>query len=112
MKKKKHLPEAEVAQKIKQISSAIAYLHQNEIAHRDLKPENIGLTNDVCKLADFGWSTLCNQNRRKTCCGTFDYTPPEIFEGEEYDYTVDLWGLGVLTYELLVGKAPFYHYRR
>lgn len=81
LKKKKTLPESEVAQKIKQISLAIKYLHENEIAHRDIKPQNIVISNDVCKIADFGWATLC-KNRRKTCCGTFDYTPPEIFEGQ------------------------------
>lgn len=69
------------------------------------------MSHDVCKLCDFGWATICDQ-RRKTYCGTFDYAPPQILSGEEYDYTVDLWSLGVLTYELLMGKAPFYHLSR
>lgn len=65
----------------------------------------------MCKLCDFGWATFCDE-RRKTYCGTFDYAAPEILEGAEYDMTVDLWCLGVLTYELLAGKAPFYHFSR
>lgn len=62
----------------------------------------------VCKLADFGWAALCNE-RRKTNCGTLDYYAPEILEGEDYDETIDLWCMGVLTFELLTGKVPFYH---
>jgi aurora kinase len=62
-------------------------------------------------LCDFGWATVCDE-RRKTYCGTFDYAAPEILEGEEYDMSVDLWCLGILTYEILVGKAPFYHISR
>lgn len=65
----------------------------------------------MAKLCDFGWATICN-NRRKTYCGTFDYVAPEILEGKEYDWCVDLWCLGVLTYELLMGKVPFYDISR
>lgn len=86
-------------------------MHQNLIAHRDIKPENIVMSHGVCKLCDFGWATICD-DRRKTYCGTFDYASPQILEGVEYDEKVDLWCLGILTYELLVGKAPFYHISR
>lgn len=65
----------------------------------------------MAKLCDFGWATRCT-NRRKTYCGTFDYVAPEILEGKEYDWCVDLWCLGVLTYELLMGKVPFYNISR
>merc|ERR550517_2243559 len=40
-------------------------------------------------------------------CGTLDYLPPEMIEGNTHDDKVDLWSLGVLTYEFLVGKPPF-----
>lgn len=91
--------------------SAVAYLHDLEVAHRDIKPENIVLSNGVAKLCDFGWSTRTT-DRRTTYCGTFDYAPPEILEGKDYDHTVDLWSLGVLAYELLTGKLPFYSVSR
>ena len=45
--------------------------------------------------------------RRTTLCGTLDYLPPEMIEGTYHDECVDLWSLGVLCYELLVGKPPF-----
>ena len=44
---------------------------------------------------------------RNTFCGTLDYASPEIVEHKEYDESVDVWCIGVLTYELLIGKAPF-----
>lgn len=45
-------------------------------------------------------------------CGTLDYSAPEIIEGKEYSKTIDLWCLGVMTFELMIGKAPFYHINR
>lgn len=45
--------------------------------------------------------------RRTTLCGTLDYLPPEMIEGKAHDEKVDLWSLGVLCYEFLVGKPPF-----
>lgn len=42
-------------------------------------------------------------------CGTMDYLCPEIIENKFYDWSVDIWALGVLTYELATGTAPFYH---
>ena len=80
MKKNKTLSEEETARKVKDVTEAIKYLHNEGIAHRDIKPENIVLSNQVGKLCDFGWAAICNE-RRKTYCGTFDYAAPEILEG-------------------------------
>ncbi len=63
-------------------------------------------TEGVAKLCDFGWCALVETSRR-TYCGTLDYAPPEMIERKNYDLSVDIWCLGVLTYELLVGHAPF-----
>lgn len=46
-------------------------------------------------------------DRRKTLCGTLDYLPPEMVEGKEHGSGVDLWSLGVLAYEFVVGAPPF-----
>lgn len=112
LKRKRILNEKEAADKVRDVAKAMVYLHERGIAHRDIKPQNIVLSNNVAKLCDFGWATCCGEDRRKTYCGTFDYAAPEILEGSEYDQAVDLWCLGVLTYELLVGRAPFYHFSR
>ena len=77
--------------------------------HRDIKPENLLLDyNDQVKISDFGWAAHSNTKRRRTFCGTLDYIPPEMCAKETYNEMVDVWGLGVLCYEFLCGKAPFY----
>lgn len=58
------------------------------------------------KLADFGWS-VSEGIKRTTFCGTLDYVPPEMALGKDYDLKSDNWAIGILTYELLVGKPPF-----
>lgn len=75
LKKKSKFSEEETGQIVKQIAKGLHYMHSNGIAHRDLKPENIVISNGVYKICDFGWATIC-EDRRKTYCGTFDYTAP------------------------------------
>lgn len=58
-------------------------------------------------MADFGWSVHAPSSRRDTLCGTLDYLPPEMVSGKTHNHTVDLWGVGVLCYECLVGTPPF-----
>lgn len=95
-------------QYIAQMADALHYLHSKHVIHRDIKPENILLgLNGELKIADFGWSVHAPSNRRKTLCGTLDYLPPEMVEGKMHTHHVDLWALGVLTYEFIVGNPPF-----
>jgi serine/threonine protein kinase len=106
----KGFSERKAATWIYQLSSALHYCHGKHVIHRDIKPENLllGLKNELL-IADFGWSVHAPSSRRTTLCGTLDYLPPEMVAGndDEYDNGVDLWALGVLTYEFLVGKPPF-----
>lgn len=92
-----------------QMANALDYMHSKKILHRDIKPENILIGfNNTIKLTDFGWSVLNEKGqKRKTLCGTIDYLSPELIKSREYDDKVDVWALGVLTYELLVGSPPF-----
>jgi len=106
LQKEKRFDEPQVARWISQIADALAFLHRYHVVHRDIKPENILLDADNnAKVADFGWSTV-TAHKRSTFCGTLDYLAPEML-GESYDHRVDIWSLGVLMFELLVGKAPF-----
>lgn len=91
-----------------QLAGAFKYCHSKKVIHRDIKPENLllGLAGEI-KIADFGWSVHAPSSRRTTMCGTLDYLPPEMLDHEVYDSTVDLWCLGILCYEFLVGSPPF-----
>ena len=87
---------------------ALEYCHANDVIHRDIKPENILIGyNYELKISDFGWSVHAPSQKRKTLCGTIDYLPPEMLTQQSYDHNVDLWCLGVLVYEFLVGRPPF-----
>lgn len=98
---------------VKQILSAVAYLHEIGIAHRDLKPENLlcsGVDEDeIVKIADFGLSKIfSDEEELMTSCGTPGYVAPEVLMCESYDKSVDMWGIGIITYILLAGYPPFF----
>ncbi|PWN22876.1 kinase-like protein [Microstroma glucosiphilum] len=104
----RRFPERQAALYIAQMSDALAYLHGKHIIHRDIKPENLLLgINGELKIGDFGWSVHAPGNRRTTMCGTLDYLPPEMVEAQTHGEGVDLWALGVLTYEFVEGVPPF-----
>ncbi|XP_061893427.1 aurora kinase C-like isoform X1 [Entelurus aequoreus] len=103
-----NFPEVQSATYIMELADALNYCHSKKVIHRDIKPENLLLgSNGELKIADFGWSVHTPSSRRSTLCGTLDYLPPEMIEGRTHDEKVDLWSLGVLCYEFLVGKPPF-----
>mmetsp|Transcript_120833 Transcript_120833/g.337169 ORF Transcript_120833/g.337169 Transcript_120833/m.337169 type:complete len:419 (-) Transcript_120833:42-1298(-) len=100
------------AQYFYEVCDALEYLHTlpEKIIHRDIKPENILLDKEGhVKLADFGWSNYMEKNAgsRATFCGTPDYLAPEMIRGEGHNESLDMWEMGVLLYEMTVGKSPF-----
>ncbi|PYI34181.1 kinase-like protein [Aspergillus indologenus CBS 114.80] len=112
LQKEDRFPEWKAARYIAQMANALQYLHRKHVIHRDIKPENIllGIHGEL-KMSDFGWSVHAPSGRRLTKCGTLDYLPPEMVDPRKcdkpYDQKVDLWSLGVLMFEFLVGRAPF-----
>ncbi|EDW52359.1 cGMP-dependent protein kinase 1 [Drosophila sechellia] len=91
------------------VVEAFDYLHSHHFIYRDLKPENLMLgTDGYCKLVDFGFAKFVRQNEKtNTFAGTPEYVAPEIILDRGHDRAVDYWALGILVYELLVGKTPF-----
>ena len=107
-KEKTGLDESKAFDYFIQVVNAVYYLHINNIIHRDIKPENILIGSDnKIKLCDFGWAKELTLENRSTFCGTIEYMAPEIVGSENYDYSVDIWSLGILLYELLYGHSPF-----
>ncbi|EGT55425.1 hypothetical protein CAEBREN_25185 [Caenorhabditis brenneri] len=94
-----------------EIVLALGYLHANNIVYRDLKLENLLLDKDGhIKIADFG---LCKEeikfgDKTSTFCGTPEYLAPEVLEDNDYGRCVDWWGVGVVLYEMMCGRLPFY----
>ena len=86
---------------------ALEYLHSQHVIYRDVKPENLMIASDgFLKLTDFGFAKRVF-GRTYTLCGTVDYLAPEIVTQQGHGFEVDLWALGVLAYEMLVGFPPF-----
>ncbi|KAA6392747.1 MAG: putative AGC family protein kinase [Streblomastix strix] len=100
---------------IKQIGLAVYQLHSHMIIHGDLKPSNILFTEDFhIKLADFGQTHMIQEGRSYTTNhgGTILYVAPEILSTKIHEkkrsrYQIDIWAIGIILYELLLGKHPF-----
>ncbi|CAI2354434.1 unnamed protein product [Caenorhabditis sp. 36 PRJEB53466] len=94
-----------------EIVLALGYLHSLSIVYRDMKLENLLLDKDGhIKIADFG---LCKEeisfgDKTSTFCGTPEYLAPEVLEDNDYGRCVDWWGVGVVMYEMMCGRLPFY----
>lgn len=104
------LSEAEAAAMLRDLTSAIVYMHDKGIVHRDLKPENLLLTSSKqIKIIDFGLSTILPEPdiQATSFLGTRGYLAPEMLKRKSYTKAVDLWALGIIAYILLCGCLPF-----
>ncbi len=99
--------DAEKARLLVQTLQALIYLHRRDILHRDLKPANVLVTDDgQLKVLDFGLSATTSLQTNGTV-GTLAYMAPEVLREQPISRTADLYSVGVIAYELFVGKYPF-----
>lgn len=95
---------------LKQLAKGVSYLHENHIMHRDIKPENILIDkNNNLKITDFGHAIIFEANDIfNKIVGTPYYLSPEMLTEQMYDYRIDIWMIGVVYYEMLIGEPPFH----
>jgi serine/threonine-protein kinase len=110
----KQLPVDQAVNIVREVADALDYAHRHEVIHRDIKPENILLHDDRAMVADFGIAlavTSAGSSRMTETgmsLGTPNYMSPEQAMGErELSPTSDVYSLGAVLYELLVGEPPF-----
>ncbi|AOW04633.1 Serine/threonine-protein kinase ATG1 [Yarrowia lipolytica] len=112
---------------VHQLSAALEFLRQKNLVHRDIKPQNLLLCPPslsemdaqnanlygrwelpILKIADFGFARILPASAlAETLCGSPLYMAPEILRYEKYNAKADLWSVGAVTYEMVVGKPPF-----
>lgn len=111
IKKRGALTVPEVIDIMLQLTSAIACAHDSYIIHRDIKPQNVMILDDGrVKITDFGIAATLNNHeltQTNSVMGSVHYLPPEQASGDGSTIKSDIYSLGILMYELLVGKVPF-----
>jgi len=101
-----------IAQLIRTVARAVDYAHEHGVLHRDLKPNNILLDGeDMPHLTDFGLAKIITEEGSMTetgaVLGTLAYMAPEQAAGQRLSTGADIYSLGVILYELLIGQPPF-----
>lgn len=116
------LPEEVALEYLRQIADAFVSVEKLDLRnsrgdkmsmmHRDIKPANILFHDGSCRLADFGFAKLIEDNvsgdqQCHTKLGSPLYEPPEILSSEPYGFKCDIWSMGIVTYEMLFGVRPW-----
>ncbi|KAL5728969.1 mitogen-activated protein kinase kinase [Ranunculus cassubicifolius] len=111
IKQVKTILEPYLAVVCKQVLQGLVYLHnERHVIHRDIKPSNL-LVNQKgeVKITDFGVSAMLasTMGQRDTFVGTYNYMSPERISGSTYDYSSDIWSLGLVILECAIGRFPY-----
>ncbi|KAF9616545.1 hypothetical protein IFM89_030006 [Coptis chinensis] len=111
IKQVKTILEPYLAVVCKQVLLGLVYLHnERHVIHRDIKPSNL-LVNQKgeVKITDFGVSAMLGSSmgQRDTFVGTYNYMSPERISGSAYDYSSDIWSLGLVILECAIGRFPY-----
>jgi serine/threonine protein kinase len=101
---------------IGEIIQGLEHIHESQILHRDIKPENILLdANWHIKITDFGSAKMLDQDtptgpeshKRASFVGTAEYCSPELLNDQKSSFSSDVWAVGCILYQFLVGMTPF-----
>ena len=111
LKREHQLPIDDSIDIAREVADALSYAHNEGVVHRDIKPENVLLANGHAIIADFGIAQAVNTEERLTktglAIGTVTYMSPEQCHGDMVDQRSDVYSLGCVLYEMLVGEVPF-----
>lgn len=111
LKKRGKLTVSEVVDIMSQIADGLSVAHDSYIIHRDIKPQNIMiLENGLVKITDFGIAMAMNATQltqTNSVMGSVHYLPPEQASGKGSTLKSDIYSMGILMYELLVGQLPY-----
>ena len=110
--KKKPFTEQRAATIMRQLASAVRYMHARGVVHRDLKPENLVYAhagdNAPIKVVDFGFARMKRAcEPLHTPCFTLPYAAPEVLARKAYDESCDLWSMGAVLYSMISGESQF-----
>jgi len=101
------LSEKEALIFISHLAHALMYLKDRKIIHRDIKPENIFISNGVPVLGDFGFCIEGPQHTSNNYIGSLAFLSPETLCHKTYDHKTDVYSMGIVFHEMLMGEIPF-----
>lgn len=108
----RHLKEPLARHYAAEVLLALVHVHARNIIFRDLKPDNVVLDESGhCLLTDFGLAKegVAGIHGTKSFCGSMAFLSPEILSKQGHGHTVDIYGLGVILFNMLTGMPPYYH---
>ena len=94
---------------ISNIVYALQYIHENNVIHRDIKPENLVLDDKgYVRITDFGIAKENMPDNSSETSGTPGYMAPEVMKAKNHSFPVDFFAIGVIGYEFMLGRRPYY----